>query len=104
MPELKGKIDGLSVRVPTPDGSFTLSRVECLGACCNAPAVQVGGKYYEDVTIPRMDALTAKKERGLFNGFQPAIQKVRRAQGRLEQRIALLRHVEDEIGGRFDAT
>jgi glutathione S-transferase len=40
-----------------------------------------------------MDAL-AKKERGLFRGFLPALQKVRRAQGRLEQRIALLRHVE----------
>lgn len=43
--------------------------------------------------VPRMDAL-AKKERGLFRGFLPALQKVRRAQGRLEQRIALLRHVE----------
>ena len=41
----------------TPDGVFTLARVECLGACCNAPAVQVGGKYYEDVTLPQMDAL-----------------------------------------------
>ncbi|GAB4455312.1 MAG: hypothetical protein OHK0029_11240 [Armatimonadaceae bacterium] len=41
----------------TTDGMFTLARVECLGACCNAPAVQVGSTYYEDVTIPQMDAL-----------------------------------------------
>lgn len=41
----------------TSDGVFTLARVECLGACCNAPAVQVGGTYYENVTIPQMDAL-----------------------------------------------
>jgi NADH-quinone oxidoreductase E subunit len=41
----------------TPDGVFTLARVECLGACCNAPAVQVGGTYYEDVTPAQMDAL-----------------------------------------------
>ena len=34
------------------------------------------------------------KEPALFSGFVPAIQKVRMAQGRLEQRIALLRHVE----------
>jgi hypothetical protein len=34
------------------------------------------------------------KEPRLFTGFVPAIQKVRLAQGRLEQRIALLRHVE----------
>jgi NADH-quinone oxidoreductase subunit E len=41
----------------TPDGIFTLQRVECLGACCNAPAVQVGGAYYENVSPERMDAL-----------------------------------------------
>jgi hypothetical protein len=44
--------------------------------------------------IPRMDALSTPKHRALFFGFLPALQKVRRAQGRLEQRIALLRHVE----------
>ncbi|WP_395095164.1 NADH-quinone oxidoreductase subunit NuoE [Armatimonas sp.] len=41
----------------TTDGIFTLARVECLGACCNAPAVQVGGTYYENVSFERMDAL-----------------------------------------------
>ena len=44
----------------TPDGVFTLARVECLGACCNAPAVQVGGTYYENVSFDQMDALIAK--------------------------------------------
>jgi len=34
------------------------------------------------------------KEPALFEIFVPALNKVRRAQGRLEQRIALLRHVE----------
>jgi hypothetical protein len=34
------------------------------------------------------------KEQGLFDEFIPALLKVRRAQARLEQRIALLRHVE----------
>jgi hypothetical protein len=34
------------------------------------------------------------RERALFDGLLPALEKVRRAQGRLEQRIALLRHVE----------
>ncbi len=41
----------------TADGVFTLARVECLGACCNAPAVQVGGTYYENVTFGQMDTL-----------------------------------------------
>jgi hypothetical protein len=44
--------------------------------------------------LPRLDKLGSTRTRALFSGFIPAIQKVRRAQGRLEQRIALLRHVE----------
>lgn len=48
---------GIVAGETTADGLFTLSRVECLGACCNAPAVQVGGTYYEDVTIEQMDSL-----------------------------------------------
>jgi hypothetical protein len=44
--------------------------------------------------IPRMDAVSVPKTRSVFFGFLPAVQKIRRAQGRLEQRIALLRHVE----------
>ncbi|XP_064489597.1 probable NADH dehydrogenase [ubiquinone] flavoprotein 2, mitochondrial [Ornithodoros turicata] len=34
----------------TPDGLFTLSVVECLGACVNAPMIQVNDDYYEDLT------------------------------------------------------
>lgn len=48
---------GIAAGETTPDGMFTLGRAECLGACCNAPAVQVGPTYYEDVTIERMDQL-----------------------------------------------
>ncbi|MDI2090380.1 complex I 24 kDa subunit family protein [Commensalibacter oyaizuii] len=32
------------------DGMFTLSEVECLGACANAPILQVDHDYYEDMT------------------------------------------------------
>ncbi|MBF0176737.1 MAG: NADH-quinone oxidoreductase subunit NuoE [Magnetococcales bacterium] len=32
------------------DGRFTLSEVECLGACVNAPAVQINDDYHEDLT------------------------------------------------------
>jgi hypothetical protein len=41
-----------------------------------------------------IDSLKAPKEPGLFDVFLSAVNRVRRAQGRLEQRIALLRHVE----------
>ena len=33
----------------TADGKFTLTEVECLGACANAPVVQVNDDYYEDL-------------------------------------------------------
>ncbi len=32
------------------DGLFSWSEVECLGACCNAPMVQINDDYYEDLT------------------------------------------------------
>ena len=38
----------------TPDGQFTFKEVECLGACVNAPMVQVNDDYYEDLTPERM--------------------------------------------------
>ena len=31
------------------DGMFTLSQAECLGACANAPMIQIGDHYYEDL-------------------------------------------------------
>src|ERR1700679_1180136 len=34
----------------TPDGVFSWIEVECLGACCNAPMVQINDDYYEDLT------------------------------------------------------
>lgn len=34
----------------TADGMFTFSEVECLGACVNAPMVQINDDYYEDLT------------------------------------------------------
>ncbi len=32
------------------DGKFSWMEVECLGACCNAPMVQIGKDYFEDLT------------------------------------------------------
>ena len=34
----------------TPDKVFTLLEVECLGACVNAPMMQINDDYYEDLT------------------------------------------------------
>ncbi|CAK5074773.1 unnamed protein product [Meloidogyne enterolobii] len=35
----------------TKDGLFTVKEVECLGACVNAPMVQINDDYYEDLTV-----------------------------------------------------
>lgn len=35
------------------DGNFSWEEVECLGACANAPMVQIGKDYYEDLTAEK---------------------------------------------------
>jgi len=41
---------GIQVGETTSDGLFTLTEVECLGACVNAPMMQINDNYYEDLT------------------------------------------------------
>ena len=48
---------GIGHKQTTPDGLFTLEEVECLGACCGAPAMQVNYEYYENLTPEKIDAL-----------------------------------------------
>ncbi len=56
---------GLKKGHTTEDGLFTLTEVECLGACANAPMVQINDDNYEDLTGESMgkilDALAAGK-------------------------------------------
>jgi NADH-quinone oxidoreductase subunit E len=56
---------GLTKGHTTDDGLFTLTEVECLGACANAPMVQINDDNYEDLTEESMgailDALAAGK-------------------------------------------
>jgi NADH-quinone oxidoreductase subunit E len=46
------------------DGLFTLTEVECLGACMNAPILQVDDDYYEDMNAERVVALLEALKRG----------------------------------------
>jgi NADH-quinone oxidoreductase subunit E len=46
------------------DGAFTLTEVECLGACVNAPVLQVDDDYYEDLDYDRTVALIEALKRG----------------------------------------
>ena len=40
---------GINLEETTDDGMFSLSKAECLGACVNAPMMQIGDDYYEDL-------------------------------------------------------
>ncbi|MBB2175914.1 complex I 24 kDa subunit family protein [Gluconacetobacter johannae] len=46
------------------DGLFTLTEVECLGACSNAPVLQVDDDFYEDLDGPRTVELIEALRRG----------------------------------------
>lgn len=48
---------GLVKGATTPDGLFTLTEVECLGACTNAPMVQINDDNFEDLTFDSMSAI-----------------------------------------------
>jgi NADH-quinone oxidoreductase subunit E len=48
---------GLKKGATTEDGLFTLNEVECLGACANAPMVQINDDNYEDLTGESMTAI-----------------------------------------------
>ncbi|MGD1880160.1 MAG: NADH-quinone oxidoreductase subunit NuoE [Kiloniellaceae bacterium] len=45
---------GVGLKEVTDDGLFSVVEVECLGACANAPMVQINDFYYEDLTPVRM--------------------------------------------------
>jgi NADH-quinone oxidoreductase E subunit len=48
---------GIEVGGSTKDGLFTLVEVECLGACVNAPILQVNNDFYEDLDETATEAL-----------------------------------------------
>jgi NADH-quinone oxidoreductase subunit E len=41
---------GIGHKGVTPDGLFSLEEVECIGACCWAPAIQVNYDFHDDLT------------------------------------------------------
>ena len=48
---------GIGIGETTDDGLFTLVEVECLGACVNAPILQVNDDFYEDLDGPKTETL-----------------------------------------------
>jgi NADH-quinone oxidoreductase E subunit len=60
---------GIELGETTEDGLFTMIEVECLGACVNAPMIQVNDDYYEDLTPESTKAIL----QALRNGEKPKV-------------------------------
>ena len=58
---------GIGAGETSADGLFTCVEVECLGACVNAPVVQVNDDFYEDLTRDNLKAVL----RALKSGHDP---------------------------------
>lgn len=65
---------GLGHKGVTPDGLFSLEEVECIGACCWAPAVQVNYDFHEFLTPARMDAVLTDYAEGRYPAAPPDIE------------------------------
>ena len=61
----KGRL-GIDNKETTPDGLFSLEEVECIGACCWAPAVQVNYAFYDNLTPEKMDAVLESYKDGSY--------------------------------------
>lgn len=55
---------GIGLGETTADNQFTLVEVECLGACVNAPMVQIGDHFYEDLNYDSTRTLLQKLKKG----------------------------------------
>jgi NADH-quinone oxidoreductase subunit E len=48
---------GIGHKGVTADGTFSLEEVECIGACCWAPAMQINYDFHDDLTPEKVDVL-----------------------------------------------
>jgi len=55
---------GIKPGQTTEDGQFTLIEVECLGACVNAPMMQIGDDYFEDLDAASTERILDALARG----------------------------------------
>lgn len=60
---LKQKL-GLEPGHTSADKMFTLAECECLGACVNAPLVQINDDYYEDLTVDDINTIIDELKAG----------------------------------------
>ena len=58
--EVAKNVTGCNLGETSKDDKFTRVEVECLGACCNAPMIQINDDYYEDLTEENFKHLLLK--------------------------------------------
>ena len=63
--EVADKVIGPQSTV-TENGKLSWLEVECLGACCNAPMVQINDYYYEDLTPEKFEEILLKLNKGEY--------------------------------------
>jgi len=67
------EVTGCNLGETSEDKKFTLVEVECLGACCNSPMVQINDDYYEDLNEDnfRKVLLKLKNNENINKGSSP---------------------------------
>ena len=70
--EVAKNVTGCNLEETSKDDKFTLVEVECLGACCNAPMIQINDDYYEDLTDENFKhlLLKLKENEKIYTGSQ----------------------------------
>jgi len=70
--KVANEVTGCNLGDTSEDNKFTLVEVECLGACCNAPMVQINDNYYEDLDEEsfRQLILKLKNNKNVNSGSQ----------------------------------
>ena len=66
------EVTGCSLGETSKDKKFTVVEVECLGACCNAPMVQINDDYFEDLNEDNFKRLliNLKDDKEISKGSQ----------------------------------
>ena len=66
------EVTGCSIGETSKDKKFTVVEVECLGACCNAPMVQINDDYFEDLNEDNFKRLliNLKDDKEISKGSQ----------------------------------
>jgi len=70
--DIAKNVTGCELGETSQDNIFTLVEVECLGACCNAPMVQINDDYYEDLNETNFNDILQKlkNEKEVKSGSQ----------------------------------